>query len=303
MSRSEVEVAGLKITNVSESQLVEHVASSLRDGRGGWIVTANADIGRVCHQKADVKHMVNRADLIVADGMPLIWASRLQGTPLQDRVCGSDLVWSIAQRASLDGRSLFLLGGGQPDTAVRAAAALQHRFPTLRIAGTHFPPFGFERDDVEMAEIEHRIKAAKPDIVYVALGFPKAEKLIDSLRARHPYAWWIGVGISLSFISGDVARAPRWMQVLGLEWVHRLLQEPGRLAKRYLWHDIPFASRLLFVSGIRRLRGSHQRPSDTRGPARSTSHSARLDREPDASDSTSSRPSSTIAQGRQADQN
>lgn len=249
-----VEIAGLNISGVSETTLVEHIATAMRSGEGGWIVTANADITRLCQQQPSLHRMVSEADIIVADGMPLIWAARLQGSPLEDRVCGSDLVWSIAEKAADEGRSVFLLGGGRPDTAERAATALQTRFPTLTIAGTHYPPFGFESDPEQLRAIEHRLDSARPDIVYVALGFPKAERLIDRLRPRHPYAWWIGVGISLSFIAGEVPRAPRWMQTLGLEWLHRLIQEPGRLVKRYLWHDIPFVVRLLWNARLKRKR-------------------------------------------------
>ena len=249
-----VEIAGLNVAKVNEAILVDHVASSLESGHGGWLVTANADIARLCNQNSDLHRFVGGADVIVADGMPLIWASRLQGTPLLARVCGSDLVWSIAERAAEEGRSLFLLGGGQPDTAKRAAAVLQQRYPRLNIAGTHYPPFGFETDGMQMDAIRHQLETTRPDIIYVALGFPKAERLIEQLRARHPKTWWIGVGISLSFIAGDVTRAPRWMQAIGMEWMHRLVQEPGRLTKRYLWHDIPYVATLLLSSAIKRMR-------------------------------------------------
>jgi len=254
MRADNIDIAGLKFTDVFESDVAEHVAESLRAGRGGWIVTANADISRLCKQQPELNRLVSRADLIVADGMPLLWAARLQGTPLKERVCGSNLVWSLAERASNDGRSLFLLGGGHPDTAMRAADELTQRFPQLSIAGTHYPPFGFEDEPTEIDIIRRQIEETKPDIVYVALGFPKAERLIDLLRANHPNAWWIGVGISLSFIAGEVPRAPKWMQSAGLEWVHRLTKEPGRLAKRYLWHDMPFVLMLLTGAGLRRMR-------------------------------------------------
>jgi N-acetylglucosaminyldiphosphoundecaprenol N-acetyl-beta-D-mannosaminyltransferase len=125
---------------------------------------------------------------------------------------------------------------------------------------------GFEDDSHEMSRIAERLTTARPDIVYVALGSPKQERLIDQMRYLLPGAWWIGVGISFSFLCGEVKRAPRWMQRLGLEWVHRLAQEPRRLGRRYLLEGLPFASSLLVSAAWNRIAGSQdasgaQRPS------------------------------------------
>jgi N-acetylglucosaminyldiphosphoundecaprenol N-acetyl-beta-D-mannosaminyltransferase len=238
-------ICGLPIADVDESGTISELDNALSTGRGGWIVTVNSDIARLCHQRSEIRETILDADLMVADGMPLIWASRIIRSPLRQRVCGSDLVWSIARYAAESGRSLFLLGGGRPETAANAGEQLQARFPALEVAGTYFPPFGFEHDEAEMQNLRQALQAANPDIVYVALGFPKAETLIHGLRESHPHAWWIGVGISLSFIAGEVPRAPRWLQVVGLEWLHRLFQEPRRLFARYIWNDIPFVIRML----------------------------------------------------------
>jgi N-acetylglucosaminyldiphosphoundecaprenol N-acetyl-beta-D-mannosaminyltransferase len=185
--------------------------------------------------------------------MPLIWASRLQGTPLPERVSGSHIIWSIPRAAAERGRSVFLLGGA-PGAADACAQVLRSRFPALVITGTYCPPFGFENSDAEMAKIREAVAASPADIVFVALSFPKGERLIERIRAAAPRAWWIGVGISFSFVAGDVKKAPRWLQVAGLEWMHRLVQEPRRLARRYLVDGLPFAARLLTGSAWRGLR-------------------------------------------------
>ena len=224
-------------------------------GTGGWVVTPNLDILRQCAHDPRLADMVRSADLIVADGMPLIWASRLQRTPLPSRVAGSNLVPLVSERAARQGLSIYLLGGNA-GTAERAAGVLAQRFPGLRIAGTYCPPFGFERDDQELARIAQRLEEASPDIVFVGLGFPKQEKLIERLRTALPAAWWLGVGVSFSFVAGEIARAPAWIQRSGLEWMHRLTQEPRRLARRYLVDDIPFAFELGASSLRRRYAGS-----------------------------------------------
>jgi N-acetylglucosaminyldiphosphoundecaprenol N-acetyl-beta-D-mannosaminyltransferase len=197
---------------------------------------------------------MEQADLIVADGMPLVWASRLRGTPLPERVAGSTMCVRLAQDLARDGRSLYLLGGNR-GVAERAGKILADQYPGLRIAGTFCPEFGFEKEPAKIEEIRERLKAAQPDVVYVALGSPKQEELIARLRPDFPKTWWMGVGIGLSFITGDVHRAPMWMQNVGLEWVHRLAQEPRRLASRYLVAGIPFAIELLAVSGWQGIRG------------------------------------------------
>lgn len=258
-----IHLRGVRLDALTEQGCVDHIIGALAQGRGGWVVTPNLDHLRRADRDPAFHAMLDEADLVVADGMPLIWASRLQGTPLPQRVAGSSLVWALAQAAAEHGRSLYLLGG-DPGAAQGAAKALSARYPDLRIAGTDCPAFGFDQDPEKIAEVTKKMLAAKPDIVYVGLGSPKQERLIRRIRVGSPHIWWLGIGISLSFIAGDVRRAPRWVQQFGLEWLHRLLQEPGRLAKRYLVDGLPFAARLLW--GALRDRPSHT-PRKQRTPS------------------------------------
>lgn len=194
--------------------------------------------------------MVSEADLAVPDGMPVIWASKLAGTPLPERVAGSSLVSTLSGAAAQAGKSIFLLGG-DPGAAEGAAKVLLERYPTLKIAGIHFPPFGFDKNPDLWDEMTQALHAAKPDIVYVALGAPKQEYTIYRLQSQFPNTWFLGVGVSFSFLAGMVTRAPRWMQKTGLEWAHRLIQEPGKLWKRYIVSGIPFAVGMLSSSAVR----------------------------------------------------
>ena len=247
-----VDLLGVGIHAVTEAQCIRFMLDALDAGRGGWVHTVNLDIlkRRACDR--EFAQLCAETNLVVADGMPLVWASRLQKTPLPERVAGSHLVSSLSREAAARGRSLFMLGGN-PGAAERAAEILQQRFEGLEIAGIMCPEVGFEADASYMRRLKETLVSAAPDIVYIALGVPKQERLIAGLRPLLPKAWWMGVGISFSYLSGDVPQAPRWMQRVGLEWGYRLWQEPGRLARRYLVDDLPFALRMMFVAGAKGL--------------------------------------------------
>ena len=235
---------GLEVAALSESDTITLVLGELAAGRGGWICTANLEILRQWRESAEVRELVSSADLVVADGMPLIWAGGLQGTPLPERVAGSTLVLTLTAAAAEAGASIFLLGGN-PGTAEVAANKLTERNPRLRLAGTLCPPFGFETEPEWLHRIECSLHRSAPDVVYVGLGFPKQERLIVALRAHMPRTWFVSCGVSFSFLSGEVQRAPVFVQRLGLEWLHRMAQEPKRLYRRYLLYGIPFLIRLL----------------------------------------------------------
>jgi len=252
-----VQLDGTGIDRITEEEVVAVVRDALAHGRGGRIVTPNVDILRQAQADPEARGFLDDADLIVADGMPLIWASRLGGTPLPERVAGSSLIRSLSAGLGRDGRSIFVIGGspGADDTtdgATRAADRLAADCPGLRIAGTLCPPFGFERDPATYADLCAKVVDAEPDMVFVGLGFPKQERVIARLRPRLAGSWFIGCGAAVNFVAGDVERAPRWMQRTGLEWAHRLGTDPRRLAGRYLRHDAPYALRLLAQAPGRR---------------------------------------------------
>jgi N-acetylglucosaminyldiphosphoundecaprenol N-acetyl-beta-D-mannosaminyltransferase len=239
---------GLDVAAVSERDTINYVLDGLARRRGGWIETVNLDILRQWRGSADVRELFAAADLMVADGMPLVWAGELQGSPLPERVAGSSLILSLTAAAADAGASVFLLGGN-PGTADAAVAELVKLSPQLRVAGTLCPPVGFDRDSAWLARIEQLLHEKAPDIVFVGLGCPKQERLIFRLRSRLPTTWFISSGVSLSFVAGEIPRAPARMQRLGLEWLYRVAQEPKRLYRRYLFHGIPFLVQLL-VSAV-----------------------------------------------------
>lgn len=251
---------GMEVARIDGEGLLDHIFESLAQGRGGWLVTANLDILRRHCMQSDARALYARADLRVADGMPLVWAAALLGQALPQRIAGSSLVWSIAERAARQGRSLHLLGGA-PGSAEGAAQEFQKRWPELDVTADSSPAVDSPPTEEQLQVVRTDVVARQPDVLLVGLGSPKQEQVIDALRESLPHTWMIGVGISFSFVTGQTERAPRWMRRSGLEWVHRLGQEPSRLAKRYLVDDAPFALRLFVHCLLGRMALGRRRPA------------------------------------------
>ncbi|MEV0201972.1 WecB/TagA/CpsF family glycosyltransferase [Nonomuraea sp. NPDC050691] len=248
-------VGAVHVMALTEAAVAEHVSRAWTAGRGGAIVTANVDIVRAATRDPALAELVEGAELVVADGMPVVWAGRLAGAAIPERVTGASLVHSLSARAARDGRSVYLLGG-DPGVPEAAAEALAARSPGLRIAGAHSPPYGFDADPGARREVIERVVAARPALVLVGLGFPKQERLIRDLRPGLPAAWFLGCGAGIPMAAGQFSRAPRALQRAGGEWLHRLALEPRRLARRYLREDAPFAVALLAGALLSRFRHS-----------------------------------------------
>jgi N-acetylglucosaminyldiphosphoundecaprenol N-acetyl-beta-D-mannosaminyltransferase len=250
---------GLELAQVDTQQVLDHLFTCLAARQGGWLLTANLDFLRRSACDAGDNDLYREADLCVADGMPLVWASRVLGERLPERVAGSSLVPLIAQRAAAEERSLYLLGG-LPASNAEAARVLQERFPRLVICGRSSPPITEPPSPTQIAEVTGELTRRRPAIVLLGLGSPKQERLIQAVRHALPTSWMVGVGISFSFLAGHVRRAPPWIQDAGFEWLHRLAQEPRRLFRRYLIDDLPFALRLFAWSARERLETRAPRP-------------------------------------------
>jgi N-acetylglucosaminyldiphosphoundecaprenol N-acetyl-beta-D-mannosaminyltransferase len=254
-----VKVGGFEVDGLTEQQVVGRVMESLDRGDGGWIVTLNVDICQAIQHDPALADLASDASISVPDGMPLVWAARLCGEPLAERVTGSSLIFSLSDAASRVSRSVYLLGGalGVPDAA---GAALAHRYPGLVVAGSDSPPLGFDMTAEGLEPVREKLVAAAPDIVFVGMGFPKQEKLIQSLVPHLPGTWFVACGAAIPMAAGTVRRAPKWVQKAGLEWMFRLLSEPRRLFTRYVVRDLPFAT-VLLVSALRRRSQVRRRAS------------------------------------------
>jgi exopolysaccharide biosynthesis WecB/TagA/CpsF family protein len=248
-----VRLAGIDLNRLSEAEVITHVIRASENGHGGWVATPNIDICRKVARDPAARALLAKGTLIVPDGMPLVWAARVRGDPLPERVSGSSLIFTLTAAAVASGRSVYLLGG-EPGVPESAAAELSRRYPGLKIAGTAAPPVGFDQDPQQTAVVRDHLLLSAPDIVYVGLGFPKQEHLIVALASALPHAWFVACGAAIPFAAGTLPRAPAWMRQTGLEWAFRLISESRRLYRRYLVDDAPYAARLLASCALIRFR-------------------------------------------------
>ncbi len=208
------------------------------------VCTANLDHLATAQSDPEFMSIYEHADFVVADGMPLIWLSRFTNCKLRERVAGSDLFWELGRASASTGVRLYFLGG-HPGAAEKAAEVLVKEHPGAQIVGTYCPPNGTLDDKAELASIRQRIADAEPDVLLVGFGSPKQEKWIASYKDMLGVPVSIGVGGSFDMAAGVVKRAPLWMQLTGLEWAFRLIQEPKRLWHRYFGRDLPYFGYLL----------------------------------------------------------
>ncbi len=244
----EVSLFGLRFLNTDMSGAIDRCEALLRTGKRDLVFTPNTDhIVKLAHEDT-FREAYDRATLILADGAPVVWASRLVGKPLRSRVPGSALLPALCGRAAQRGWRLFFLGG-LPGVAELAAARLTKRFPDLNVVGNYAPPFGFELDPEECQRIVRMVRATRPDILFVGVGAPKQEKWAAAHLEALDVPLIVCTGAAFDFAAGTVRRAPTWMQKAGLEWLFRLVQEPRRLWRRYLVDSLAFIPIVLSERG------------------------------------------------------
>jgi N-acetylglucosaminyldiphosphoundecaprenol N-acetyl-beta-D-mannosaminyltransferase len=224
-------VWGVPFTPFTLGETVAAVSKLIAAGEPAYFITANTHYVMLTAENPDLSLINQRAAFIVADGAPLVWASRWQGSHLPERVAGSDLIFELYAKAAQEGYRVFFLGGAA-GVAEEAARRLRVRYPNLEIAGTECPPFRTLTPEEE-TDLINRIRSARPDLLFVAFGQPKGERWIDQHLAELQVPVSVQVGASLDFAAGRVSRAPHWMQKTGLEWAFRLALEPKRLFARY----------------------------------------------------------------------
>jgi N-acetylglucosaminyldiphosphoundecaprenol N-acetyl-beta-D-mannosaminyltransferase len=238
-----ISILGVPFDNVTTPQTLSLFKDMIESKSPHYVATANVDFVVQAGHDVELRRILNDAHLVLADGMPLVWASHLLGNPLPERVAGSDLVPLLLEQAERLGHSVFFLGGQEAVTA-KALENIRAKHPALKIAGSMSPPFA------ALLEMDHEgicaaIKEAKPDMLLVSFGCPKQEKWISMNYRELGVPVSMGVGATIDFLAGAVKRAPVIMQRTGTEWIFRLAQEPRRLFKRYLTDMIFFGAAIM----------------------------------------------------------
>lgn len=233
---------GIPVDNVNMNDALGRIMTMVNqyetDRKNRLVATANVDFLVNAHDRKDKERanellsVLRSAELVTADGMPLVWLSQMLGKPLKERVTGADMVPALAERAALEGKSIYLFGGID-GSAKNTAKILQKRYPGLKIAG-YSAPYIDLNDKIENKVEIARINITQPDILLIALGNPKQEIWFQRFKKYLKVPVSIGIGGTFEFISGATNRAPEWMQRTGLEWIYRMSQDPRRLVNRYV---------------------------------------------------------------------
>ncbi|MFZ3374854.1 MAG: WecB/TagA/CpsF family glycosyltransferase [Chthoniobacterales bacterium] len=233
MEIERVNVLGVGISVLDQDRAREFLFGAVRKGCRGYVTVTGVHGVSEAQKDPQLREIFNRALLVTPDGMPMVWMGRLQGQRSIRRVYGPDLMLNLCQHSVACGFSHFLYGG-VPGVAEGLKQELEVRFRGLKIVGTYTPPFR-PLSDIEVSDLQQRVRAARPDFFWVGLSTPKQEHFMAQHMSILPEAKiFIGVGAAFDLLTGRVRQAPRWMQSAGLEWFFRLAQEPKRLWKRYL---------------------------------------------------------------------
>ena len=241
---SRIKFLNTEVDNLTMDESIERIEELILSKKPSYVVTPNVDHIVKLEEDKEFQDVYKEADLILTDGMPLIWISKLKKNPIKEKVSGSDLFPRVGKLAADKGYKVFLLGAAE-GVAVRAAENLRAKYNGLNIIGTYSPSYGFEKKEDEIQKIIELINEVKPDILAVGLGAPKQEKFLYNYRKQLNVPVSLAIGASIDFEAGNMSRAPKWMQNIGLEWLYRLYQEPRRMAKRYLIDDVKII-KLLF---------------------------------------------------------
>ena len=237
-----IDVMGVGFDSLTIDEAVARAKTLMEERRAAYVVTPNPEIVMACRENPEAMQAVQQADLVLPDGIGVIYGARILGTPLKEKLPGIDFIQALMSDMAREGKSVFLLGA-KPGVAETAAERLRERYPGLCIVGTQD---GYFRDSAPVVEA---VNAARPDLLLVCLGAPKQELWMQRFQEQLQVGLMAGLGGSLDVFAGNVKRAPKAFQKLGLEWFYRLLKEPRRIGRMM---KLP---KFLFACIGKRLRG------------------------------------------------
>ena len=237
MKNNRVHFMGIYIDNMDANEIVDHVFECVEKKTPVQVVGVNVDQIVTVNKNSISRQIFHDAEIVFIDGKPIKWICNLLGRNVKARITGPDLMEYICEKGALKGAKIFLLGAG-PGVAENCGRILEEKYPGIHAVGSYSPPFGFQNDNVELQKINTMLKESGADILFVGMGSPKQDIFIYENMKEYGIPVSFSMGAALDFIAGNVKRAPRWMVRCGLEWVHRISQNPKRLWKRYLVTDM-----------------------------------------------------------------
>jgi N-acetylglucosaminyldiphosphoundecaprenol N-acetyl-beta-D-mannosaminyltransferase len=249
--RTRANVLGVGVHAIDLFSAATMIEAAVRKKTKGYVCITSVHGVMEAQRDREFRRILNHAMLVTPDGMPTVWVGRMQGNSAMKRVFGPDLMLEVCRRSAATGIRHFLYGG-KPGVAYELAEFLRRKFRGIKVVGTFTPPFR-PLNPAERLALESQLKAASPDIVWVGLSTPKQEKFMAANFRQFPCTLMVGVGAAFDIHTGRVKDAPQWIKNAGLQWVHRLCQEPSRLWKRYLVNNSAFLTALsLQLTGLRR---------------------------------------------------
>ena len=250
LTKSRANVLGVGVHAIDLPSAASIIESAVREGMKGYVCVTSVHGVMEAQRDLQFRNILNHALLVTPDGMPTVWVGRMQGNSTMKRVFGPDLMLEVCRRSAGTGIRHFLYGGN-PGIADELAECLRLRFPGITVVGTFTPPFR-PLEPSEQLALERQMETTLPDVVWVGLSTPKQEKFMAANLRRLPCKIMVGVGAAFDIHTGHVKDAPKWIKDAGLQWAHRLYQEPGRLWKRYLVNNSAFLAALtLQLTGLR----------------------------------------------------
>ena len=257
--KKKIRIFDIEIDAISRADAASIVVSWIKnwDGRLRYVVTPNVNHLVKLQKSTALRRAYDNAAMVLADGKPIVWGSKILGQPLPERVAGSDLVPSIfSEAASLGEVSVFLLGA-MPGVGERSAEKIGKQWPHIKVCGTYSPPFGFEQSPIENQNILKLINECTPDLLVIGLGAPKQEIWIYEHMKNIDAKVAMCAGATIDFIAGYKRRAPKWMRTVGIEWVHRMVTD-ARLVRRYS-RDFVIFPRLFWKTWIKAKKANIQK--------------------------------------------
>ena len=252
MNEDKLKILNIKINKESLSVILNRIFNLLADNKKFYICVLNSFVIVKANNDPELLKIINNAEIVIPDGMPLVWYSKTFKNKLSERIDGFKFFYEFSKIANQKGYSYYFLGADSEEILTKIKERLNKEFSNIIIKGFYCPPFMDDFSDDLNEEMVKKINDVKPDVLWVGLSAPKQEKFIYNNFEKMHIKMAAGIGAGFNFYSGSVNRAPVWLQKSGFEWLHRAFSEPNRLLRKYLIHNTKFIL-LVFKDLIKRL--------------------------------------------------